>query len=69
VVSCTYGRGDKALQECNLSTWPSLDCIEASSPDRSNCRPGFCLDGLQAKAQSEKLILTAERSELIELVG
>lgn len=54
-----HGQGDKALQECNLSTWPSLDCVRASGPERSNCRPGFsfgCLCNPRPKAKNSSIL-------------
>jgi hypothetical protein len=66
VLSYGYGRGDKALQECNLSTWPSLDCRKSIRPGRQTLQSGlFVEDALQAKVQSEKLIVIIERSEFI----
>jgi len=66
VVSCTHGQGDKALQECNLSTGPSLDCNRSIPPGLESVPPGFLFGmPMQAKASSEKLIITVERSELI----
>ena len=65
VLTYSYGQGDKALQECNLSTWPSLDCRKGIRPGRQTLRSGlFVWDALQAKGQSEKLIVSIERSEL-----
>jgi len=68
VLTYRYGQGDKALQECNLSTWPSLDCRKSIRPGRQTLRSGlFVEDALQAKVQSEKLIVPFERSELVYL--
>jgi hypothetical protein len=51
--------GDRALQECNLSTGSPLDCgrIQACL-DRVWGRPFGWRMTLQAKAQSEKLIVS-----------
>jgi hypothetical protein len=57
-----YGPGDRALQECNLSTGPSVDC-ECIRPAR--CRklvPDYPPTMLsQAMVQSEKLIVSTGR--------
>src|SRR5439155_20123515 len=40
LVSC-HGSGDKALQECNLSTESSVDCIDCIRPVWAKSRTGF----------------------------
>ena len=68
-MNWTYGQGDKALQECNLSTEPSVDCNDCISPGPSQVsdRVLALLGCLCNHGQSEKLIMPFERSELIYL--
>src|SRR5207247_2633020 len=61
VLACRCGSGDRALQECNLSTEPSVDCASIP-PGPSDClgrddRIHFRDAPPQATVQSEKLIL------------
>jgi hypothetical protein len=57
-----YGSGDKALQECNLSTESSVDCIDCIRPVWAKSRTGFLASWLLPgclcnHGQSEKLIV------------
>src|SRR5204863_9374751 len=52
------GSGDRALQECNLSTGPSVDCSDCIPPGSGRPpEPGVCFgDATASHGQSEKLI-------------
>jgi hypothetical protein len=58
-LSCACGSGDKALQECNLSTGPSMDCSDCIPPGSGQFpdRVFAFSDASASHGPSEKLIV------------
>jgi hypothetical protein len=58
LIACFCGLGDRALQECNPSTKPSVDCSDRipSGPRKNSDRISTPKDAIASHGQSEKLI-------------